>query len=100
MTRFFARDSWFTSDKGTHAVYGFAYWIVLQLVPSFGAQCMLFAAGAVGIEVVQYVRLATWESRGSPQPRPEFSDGFSVRDLVADIAGAGAAFLLLLRLGV
>ena len=99
MTRFFAQDSWTSFDKLDHATYGFAYWTVLQLFPSLGAQLMLFAAGAVAVELTQYIRLATWESKGSPQPRPEFSDGFSYRDLAADMVGALLAFLLLKHLG-
>ncbi len=114
-------------DKVQHLLGGHALWLLLALAPlGFVARLVWWTVGAVGIEVLEAVRLATWwaatepwRRRGwtwswkagwannqttivgedVPPPPPAFADRPSWRDLVADVAGLvpAAVYVWLLR---
>lgn len=87
-----ARDAWLGRDKLEHAVWAYAYWCFLTaIVPNPWWRLVWFAAGAIGVELVQLARFITWVRKGRPQPRPAFCDAFSYKDLVADAVGMLAA---------
>lgn len=94
-----ASDSWFGVDKIDHFVYAMAFWLVLNaLTSSLWAQLGLFAAGAIGIELLELARYVVWTGKKRPQPWPLLCDQFSYRDLVWGAAGALAAFWGLARI--
>jgi hypothetical protein len=94
-----ARDSWFGLDKLDHFVYAVAYWLgIAALTSSPWTRLGLFAAGAIGIELVELVRFRIWVRKGRPQPWPPLCDAFSYRDLVWDAGGALAAIWALGRI--
>lgn len=92
-----ARDTWFGVDKVEHIVWSIAYWTVLTPFSSGWEHVGSFAAGAVGVELVQLYRFWRWFEKGQPQPRPAMCDPFSWKDLIADAVGALIAVWCLAR---
>lgn len=84
-------DGWFGWDKLDHGIGGFAALLALGAIGFWAHPVQLawaFALVAVGVEVIEVARLATWVEKGRPQPQPALCDGVSYKDVIWDVAGA------------
>lgn len=91
MASWTATDGWFGWDKLDHAIGGFAALVLLAALGFWAYPVQLawaFALVAIGVEVLEVARMASWVEKARPQPRPVLCDGVSYKDIVWDIAGA------------
>lgn len=81
-------DSWFGDDKLAHLFGGAVVW-VLGAVHVGPWWAFAIAAGAgLAIELLETVRYQRWGAKGYSRPWPWLTDKISLKDLLADLAGA------------
>lgn len=88
-------DRWFGTDKAHHLGLAAVLWTMFTWAvgdPLAG----WFAVWTAGImvEIVQVARWARWVRTGRHDGWPAFADKISLKDILADLAGAGISHLV------
>jgi hypothetical protein len=99
-----AHDKWWGSDKLEHLTVAILFWGFLTALPvGLLTRFIAFTVGAVGIELLEWLRYYLWKKhldaqdlKTAPGPWPFLADFPSYRDLAWDYAGALISFLIFL----